>query len=273
MQKFLLLLTLVTTTSFAGFEKVTVKNLDLDYISPGGQGMVERVGIGMSFNPVQFPIEITKTDDSFELTSPYVDFTWKHPLKFIYDLNSVVARKTSASLGTKTHFVESEYFMFKSKDKNEYKAEKLKASCEGRASGSFDVRLMEDCRKKMELTIKRVDVPSSFILARLARELPVPPEAELDIPADNVALKINNGNYALQVYIKFWFYAGLRAWGHMQYENDYKTIAIRVDQVKFGYLPVTNLVMKKLKELIKSPDVKVDPPWIRINTRMLYENQ
>lgn len=273
MKAFLLVLTLASFHVYAGFEKLTVENLDLKYTSPRGEGVVDRVGIGMSLAPVPYPIQIEKTQNSFELTSPYVDFTWKHPLKFIYDLQSVTAKKTSAALGTKKHFVKSDFFSFTTKEKNVYTAHGLDGFCEGSAEGSFDLRLLEDCRKHLEFTIKKVDVPGSFILARVAEDLPLPPMNEMDIPGDNVILTVKNGDYFMQVYISFWVRAGLRAWGHVQYENNRETIAIRVDQIKFGYIPVTSMVMKKLKELIKSPDIKVDPPWIRIKTKRLYENQ
>lgn len=273
MKAFLLVLTLVSCHVYAGFEKLTVENLDLKYVAPRGEGVVDRVGIGMSFAPTPYPIQIEKTENAFELTSPYVDFTWKHPLKFIYDLEAVTAKKTSAALGTKKHFVKSEFFSFTTKDKNVYKTEGVDGFCEGGATGAFDIRLLEDCRKNMEFTIKKVDVPASFILARVAQDLPKPPMDEMEIPGDNFVLTVKNGEYFMQVYLSFWIRAGLRAWGHIQYENNHETIAIRVDQIKFGYLPVTGMVMKKLKEIIKSPDIKVDPPWIRIKTKRLYENQ
>lgn len=268
-----MILTLIPVSAFSGLEKMTVKNLDLDYIAPSGKGMVERVGIGMSLVTTPYDLEILRTEDSFELTSPYVDFTWKHPLKFIYDLEAFTLRKTTAGLGTKNHFLESETFIFTSRDKNVYKAQEIKAKCLGSATGPFEKRLFEDCRKSMDVTIKRFDVPKSFILTRLVEGLPVPVVNEIDIPADNVNLSVKNGNFSLQVYLKLWFYAGLRTWGQMHYENERQTIVLKVDQIKFGYLPVTNLVMNKLKEIVKSPDVKVEPPFIRINTKRLYEVQ
>lgn len=273
MKTLFLVLALISITAHAGFEKLSVVNLDLDYTAPYGKGMVDRVGIGMSLKSIPYPLDITRTEDSFELVTPYLDFSWKHPLKIIYDIEALSLKKTSAALGTKTHFVESEFIMLKTKKNDVYKAEKLKLTCEGEAEGSFDKRLLEDCRKKMHVSIKKVDVPTNFIFARIARELPVPPEHELDIPGDNVIFNMKEGDFTLQAYIKVWFYAGLRIWGHMQYENNHETIAIRVDQIKFGYLPVTSLVMKKLKEIVKGPDVKVDPPWIRIKTKRIYENQ
>lgn len=273
MKKFLLVLTLFSVSAFAGFEKLTVENLDLEYVSPSGKGMVDRVGIGMSLVSQPYPIEINRTENSFELTSPYVDFSWIHPLKFIYDIEALTTKKTSAALGTKKHFVVSDYVMLKTKGNNIYKAEKLNGYCEGGTRGEFDVRLLDDCVKNMNVTIKRVEIPGNFFLVRVLEDLPTPPAQELDIPGDNLSIKVANGNYAFEMYVKYWFYAGLRAWGHVQFEDGHKILAIRVDQIKFGYIPVTGIVMKKLKEIIKSPDVTIDPPWIRIKTERLYENQ
>ncbi len=272
MKTFLLLFSLLSIShAFAGFEKITVQNLDLDYTAPYGSGTVDRVGIGLGLRPENYVIEINRTENAIELTSPYVDFTWNYPLKFIFDLEAVTAKKTNAALGTKTHFIDSEYFMVKPKGRGEYKAEVVKGSCEGVARGSFEMRLLEDCRNKLELTIKKIDVPTDFILYKLLEVLPPMPRSDEEFPGDYVVAKINNGDLYLQVYIKYVFYAGLRTWGHVQFEDDRKTLAIRVDQIKFGYLPVTGLVMKKLKEIITNPDVKVDPPWIRINIGSLSE--
>ncbi len=273
MRSLFFLITLVSLNASAAFEKLNVKNLDLDYKAPHGAGTVEKVGIGMSLQPEAFPIDINRTENSFEITSPYMDFTWYKPLKFIYDVQELVTKKASVALGTDVHFIESDYVMLKPGKGGEYKAELLKAVCDGDAKGEFEERLLEDCRTKLDLTIKKIDVPVDFFLVRLLESIPQLPAPDMDMPGDNVVASIKNGDFYLQVYIKYVFYAGLRAWGHMQYENDRKVIALRVDSIKFGYLSVTSLVMKKLQEIIKSPDVKIDPPWIRINIEKMHDTQ
>ena len=163
--------------------------------------------------------------------------------------------------------------MLQPKARGQYIADKIKGNCEGIATGTFQMRIMNDCRNKMDLTIKKIDVPTNFILFRLLEDFPPTPAPEMDFPGDNIVLSVKEGDYVLQIYLKYWFYAGLRSWGHVQYENNYKTVAIRVDQIKFGYLNVTKLVMNKLKEVVTNPNLKVDPPWIRINIEGLNETQ
>lgn len=268
MRSLLLALTFFSINAFARLEKITIQNLDLEYALPYGSGTVERVGIGISLAPEAYAIEVHRLSDSFNITSPYLDFSWINPVRFFHDLEEISAKKTSASLGSlKLHFLESDKLMFRPKGRGQYIAQNIRGTCEGEAVGKFERRLMEDCRTKMDLTIKKIDIPGDFILYKLAEGLPFINDEglEADIPGDNIIFSSRDGNFALQVYIKYWVRAGLRAWGHVQYENNNQTIAVRVDKIKYGIFPVTNLVMKKLKELVKSPNVSVEPPWIRIN--------
>lgn len=264
MKNLLLILVLFPFGAYAGLEKITLQNLDLIYDFPLGKGTADKVGIGISkSSEALVDIEIQRTDHSFELTTPYFDFSWLNPSPFVFDMEKLTTVKTSASIGTKVHTVESELITFRPKNGGDYLASKIKGMCEGQAVGEFKERLYKDCLNKMDLSIKKVDVPADFIFYRLLETFPrVSPE--LDTPGDNVVLKINEGKYYLQVYFKYWIYAGLRFWGQVQLEENDKVIAIRVDEVRFGYLTVTSFAMKKLKELLKDPNIKVDPPWIRI---------
>jgi hypothetical protein len=266
MRSFLFLILLFSITAHAGLEKITIQNLDLNYETPFGKGSVDRLGIGMGVLNDPFELEVHRLANSFEITSPYVDFSWNRPNAFIHNVQKLTAKKTSASLGSvKHHFIDSEHLMVKPEGRGEYHAKKLKGNCEGSSEGSFKFRLMNDCRKKMDLTIGSVDIPTDFILYKVLEDLPTLPDQEIEIPGDNVIVSSRDGNYSLQIYVKYWIRAGLRSWGHVRYENNFQTVAIRVDQIKFGYLNVTNLVMRKLKELVTNPNVKVDPPWIRVN--------
>ena len=249
----------------AGFEKLSVKNLNLSYSAPYGEGTLDKVGLGYSLKDVQVPyaISLEKKENAFEVTSSFLDFTWMKPYRFFYHLEKLKTVKTDFSLGGSQHALESSELRLVPEGRGEYIARKVKASCLGTAQGEFKVRVLEDCRTRLDATIERVEVPSDFFLYRILYDLPR--TTGVDIPADNFVLKANDGNFHLQLYIKYYVYAGLRATGHFQYEDDYQTLAIKVNQIKFGYLTVTNFVMNRLREIITSPDVKVDPPWIRIN--------
>jgi hypothetical protein len=265
MKAILLFSLLFSSATFAAIDKFHVQNLDLNYQLPKGPGTFDKVGAGSSKKFLNQNFQIERVSEAFEVTSDIFDFTWKNPLHFIYDLKNVEIKKTSASIGSKIHSLESESLVVVPSGRGEYKTEVLNGTCEGRATGELKNRVMDDCLTKMDLKIKKLDLPNDFILYRILETFPALPTAEIDIPGDNLELTTKNGDYVLQIYIKYWMYAGLRSWGHVQYENNHNTIAIRVDQVKFGYLNVTSLALKKLKEFNTNPNIEVDPPWIKIN--------
>jgi hypothetical protein len=262
-----LIITFMTISfhSIAGFEKVFVQNLDLDYSAPSGKGMVEKVGIGLNLVSVPYPIEIARTDESFEIFSPYLEFSWKNPTRFIYDIEAFSVKRTSAGIGMKIQSIESDYLMMRPKGRGEYKAENIRGICDGAATGSIGERVLEDCRRSMDLSIKKVVIPTDFILYKLIEGLPSDTEpGQVNLPGEDIILKMKEGDFYFQIYIRYWLRAGLRVWGKLQYEDNFDTIAIRVDEIKFGILPVTSFIMKKLKEINNNTNVIVDPPWIRI---------
>lgn len=269
---FLLVLLTLSSLCFAEFENVTIKNLDLEYALPYGKGTLEKVNLGLSLMPATHPVEVHRTPETFELVTPFLDISWKKPWKFLHELESLSTTKSNFSLGGKVHSASAPYLMVRPKKRGEYKAENLTAICEGKSTGEIDIRLMEDCREKMSVRAKKVDVPNDFILYRILYDAPSVPR-EIDVPAYDLEISSKKGDFSLLFTFKYYVLARFRAYGHFQYENDHKTIAIRVDQVKFGYLTVTNFVMRRLQDMITNPNVKVDPPWIRIKVRQEDENR
>lgn len=260
----LIFLTFSTLSFSADFKRISIENLNLEYSAPHGKGTVDKVGIGFSLQSGPYPAEVTRTENSFEITSPFVDLTWDNPWKFVYDIEHLSTQKSSLSLGGKEHFIKSDALSVTPGNRGVYKLFNIEANCKGTATGEFQVRLMEDCREEMKVSIKKLDIPTDFILYKVVADLPSIHE-EIDLPADDFHLTSKSGAFALSFYTKYIFYAGLRAWGNFHYEDNYNTIVIRVDQIRFGYLNVTNMVMKKLKEMITSPNVEVNPPYIRVD--------
>ncbi len=263
MRSFLGLFVFFQLSAFAGIQKINIQNLDLEYAAPYGKGTLDKFGVGTSLAPEKLDVELLLTENALDVTSPMVDFTWNDPDKFVYALEKVSAKRTTAVLGTKeVHVVESEHLVMAMKGQGPYEAQLLKGQCDGDAVGSFKMRLLEDCRNKMDLTIKKLEIPEKSPLNLLVEDLPVS-VIEEEMPADNIVVSVREGELYLQAYIKMWMTAGLRVYGNFSYENDHKVIAVKVSQIKFGYLPVTRLVMKKLQEL-NLEAIRVDPPWIRI---------
>ena len=255
---------LLSASAFASLERIAAQNLDLSYVYPSGKGQFEKLQIGVSLVENTFPIEVERREDSFDILTPFVDFSWLRPVKFVHDLEALEATKLTARMGYDTeHTVSSEYLMLRPAERGEYKAYGLDGKCSGEGEGRFEDRLLAACLNHLDVNIKKIDFSSDFILYKVMEEV-FPGLAQTDFTGEHVRLKVDQGKYSLQVYLKYGIRAGLRAYGMMEFQDEGKVFAIRIDQVRFGYMPITNIVMKKLKEVIKSPSIEVAPPWIRI---------
>lgn len=264
MKALIILCALIPFTSQAGLERLSLVNLSMDYVAPEGKATADKVSIGISLHDEPQEFSILRTEDSFEINSAALDFTWLNPPEFFMKLEKIQTSDLRVSLGGKIHTIEGKKLIAKPEKQGDYVASGIRASCSGDSTtGELEDRLIHDCVKSTNLTINKIDVPTDFFLYKIITNLP-PVSPEIDTPGDNVVLKIDDGKTYFQVYIKYIIRAGLRFYGHVQLEDNENVIAIRVDEVKFGYFPVTRLVMDKLKDTIQSESVKVDPPWIRI---------
>ena len=266
MQSFFLpaLLLCFFNMAFAGVDSLTVKNLDLNYQRPYGSGQVEKASLGLSLHERPYFVEVHRTEEALKLESPFFDLFWNTPIKLFHNMEQLDGKKMNLSIGKLHHSAHALHLMAAPEGQGEYKFDHLSLECQGSSlSPELQIRLMEDCREDMELVAKKVDVPTDFILVDLLSKLPKGPR-EMQAPADHLRLTTEKGDFSLVFYLKYFVYAGLRAWGHVSFTENNKIMLIRVDRIKFGFLSVTQLVMNELERRVNHPSVKVEPPYIKI---------
>lgn len=253
--------------AFSVIEKIQVKNLDLEYLSPNGSGTFEKLNIGMglppSLNGDSYPVSVFWREKSFLVMSPFADFEWLNPYNFIHAFKSLGAEKFNLDISKRSHELKAVKLKFVSEKNDEFVFDDLSINCFGEnKEESLILKLKEDCTNQMQVVIKHMEVPGQF-LKTIAEKLPEAP-AETEFPANDFYLDLSQGNFYSYVKIKFVLPAYLKVWGFAQFENSGKIIAIRVNEIKYGVIPVTSIVMTELQKLIKNPRVKIDPPWIKI---------
>lgn len=250
--------------SYAGVDSLSVKNLDLNYQRPYGKGEVEKASLGLSLYEGPYSVEVHRTDEALKLESPFFSLFWNNPMELFHNMESLDGKKMNLSIGRLHHTAHALHLTAGPEGQGEYKFDHVSMECKGSSlSPELQTRLMEDCRERMNLVAKKVDVPIDSILVDLLGQLPKGP-LEMDVPADHLKLTSDNGDFSLVLYLKYYIYAGFRTWGHVSFEDNNKIMLIRVDKIKFGYLPVTQVVMSELKKRINHPSITVEPPYIKI---------
>lgn len=262
MRLFFLALIFISTQTFAGLRHLDVKNLSLEYTAPQGVGSVEKldVGISKSFN---HPIEVLRVEDTLVFKTPVIDLHWLAPWKFLLDAKAVTLNEANVSAGKGKHdFTVANAKLTLS---GEFSLRNGVVHCEGTSElPELEDQLLEDCREKMTVEADRLDVPLDTLLIDILSRLPQPDEEE---PLKNFTLRMEQGDFYMYFLASYVFKAGLRTWGAMHFEDDLKTMVIRVDLIKFGILPVTGAVMKELTDRVKDPRIEIKPPFIRIRVK------
>jgi hypothetical protein len=263
------LLMIFSSCDGPSLERLTLTNLSLDYLRPYGKGEVEKVSIDFSakndFN-APYPVELFRTDENFELKSEYFDVTWIKPWSFIHNISQFSIIGTYADFGRKDHSARARKITLGPNSLGKFILSNLLLKCVGNSEHSdVEFRIIEDCHKKLDLTIEDVDVSINSMIAKIMASIPQQQPLNVeDRPIDNMTLKVNEGNFHLSLYTKVVFYAGLRAWGNLSFKNNYEFAEIRIDQIKFGYISITPIVMRELRKRIKHPDVEISGNTIKI---------
>jgi hypothetical protein len=265
MRLLLVLCLLISFSSHAKLQNLTVVDGNFSYDKPYGTGDVQKIQFGISKNNLAGPyaIEIFREENALLLKSEFVDFSWLNPMTFFHDMDKLTIAKGNIQIGYNKHSLTSPRLMLKPKDKGEFTLQGLTAECAGASVAlNIEARLVDDCLEHSRIQITRVDIPDKSMMMEILSAFPEVP-AEEDQPAWDFDLKMDKGDFYMDFRIKYVIYAGVYAWGHVQFEDDRKVAAIRLDKVKYGYLGVTNLVFNKLREM-NLPNVTINEPWIRV---------
>lgn len=250
--------------AYAGLEQISLDKANLDYVSPRGAGEVEKISLGLSLVPGPYAVELEKRDSSYVLFTPMADITWGNPGPFLLSMQSFFLKNLNLQAGEKNHFLNAEKITLKPDSQGEFQLLNLQGMCQGVSTKeTLQGRLLEDCRESMQVEMARLEVPENFLLVNIIKSFPTDPRI-LEQPLKDFYLSNSKGDVYLYFLARYYVTAGLRAWAKLTYENNFKTVVLRVNMIKFGILPVTSQVFKALKESNKDPRIQIDSPFIRI---------
>lgn len=255
--------------AIAGFQQIEIRNLDFHYVYPLGEGELEKLTIGMSLFGGPSPVKVERTSDSFLVSSSLVDFEWIDPFPFVHNVQELKVIKLSALLGKGGHGVVADSLSFIAENLGEFSSEGLKANCQGNSTHpDLENRIVLDCFQRMRLEVSKLALPFDFF-STLLTGIEYQPDSTDEIPLGDFSFSNNEGEFQTALKVKFLISAYVRAVGFVKYDVSNSIVGIRIDQIKYGILPITDLVMKELERRINNPKITIDPPWIYIKTKSL----
>ena len=249
--------------------KIFLEDVNLEYVAPKGTGTLERISLGFGKGKAlgPYPVEVTMEEKAILVQSPIVDLTWEDYPPFLASIRKLSTEKLNASVSKKEHYLKAYNIAFSPAVNQNYGLRGVSAHCQGESlNNNLLYRVMDDCRQSLSVSVTKIN---GSLMRYVLDVLSDPPENLVEeLGPNDLEASIKEGNFFFNLGVKFIIRARARAWGEIFYENDYKTIAIRIDQVKYGIVPITWIVLNQMRSRIKHPNVKVTPPWIRINLEL-----
>lgn len=257
---------LLVSTSALAAPNVTIKNFNFEYQDPRGQGTAdsfEATGLQTGVT-----VDVEKQGDDFHFKASGAvdqefvlrkapDLLMKAKTISVSDLNLTL--KTSAALSVSAASFENEDSSLELQD--------LSLTCDRLLAHADPLdQLLAGCAQNLTLKSSRF-VSRSFVgglITAVAQGLTGAAASTVGI--SNLNLKVVKGAYDLTADVKAQISGKAKSYGTVAYDASKKLLTVKITEVKFSILNVTNQVFDELKKN-ESEKMKVNKPYVYLTLK------
>ncbi len=263
---FSLLVLLCSFLANAELKSIESKNLNFYYLHPSGFGEIEQLKINLKKQIIPGPVtfEITALRPGFSIDLPFFQLQWTGEEPILEQVKELRVKSSHIVLNTSKHEAILEEVDLVHELLKKMSIRKMNASCTGvSVSQDLEIRLLEDCLSESKLTIKEFYLPlGRVIIGEIIEGLPDQSDEDIASVPHDVEWESKQGSFFLGAKIKLLVRSRVKVKGHWNVDQLNKELVIRLDEVKFGILPITELVFKELEDRLKDPKITVKKPFI-----------
>lgn len=256
---------LFSSYSFADDLNMTVNNLNFTYQNPHGTGnAAEIIQDGRVWNNVQVKVDKFNNDfkfiieghelEEFELTNAPSLMT-EAEIMSISGLNLNLKDRISLNVVSAN---------FQS-PQDKLKFDRLFFDCSrDLTQENFQDQFISGCIKNLSFKTSRFSSQldeTSLITNFIALFNEENAKAATRVIVESVNLKINNGKYEFSADVKAQVSGKVQSNGSISYDQPAKKLTLKISEVKFGYLSITEKVFEELKKQ-ESDQLKVNRPYV-----------
>lgn len=260
---FLFFITPVLSMANPGIKRI--KNFNFDYVDPNGFGVAD------SFSREGAPSG--RAEVSIEKKNKDFFFFVKGSEDYQFELNDAPTFMTTAETmnvsGLNLSLENNVRVNISSADfrssKNEMKLENFNLTC-SKFSAKMDwiENLLIGCVSSMNLNSEyfnssKVNKFLQHILREFKNKENFDPSSLFDV--NDARISINNGQLKVYGQIKSDISGKIRGKGHFFYHESQKTLELRIDEVRFGILNITQRIFNEIKEA-NIPNIEVRQPYV-----------
>jgi|GEM_PF-5328689 len=248
-------------------QSLNVDLQELQFKGDKGNGLVRSLEVEMNEKNMlaspAYPIQIIKTGSVIKIKTLGITMTWNDIPSWLQGSVDLDLTNTQIYLGiANDHSFKLETLNLNQPELGSVTIRGIEATCQNSLRRRPLIKqLPQDCLKKANIKASELNIPmlNNFLSAILVNQST--PQV-----ANNILVDVEDNKYQLSLNPSIVLGPGVYSYGEVEEFDDVKkTIKLRIDSVKFGYLPITPIVFKELKKRLPPEKFKVERPYIYIN--------
>jgi hypothetical protein len=261
---------LVSSSALAQIPNFDIQNFNFIFNNPAGTGTASSFTYKNAFKDDEaLRVDVEKIVQDFKVVisgSETREILVKNAPKFVQEAQSIELINLNANSSTAVA-LSLTYGKFVSVD-NALELKDFFLNCD-KASGNQETVFIQGCINKMTLKASQYksDAKMSSLNPVDAMGLALVNVAKSsDLTINDIDLKIVNGKLDLSAEIKAQISGKAKGNGNVSYDQNTKKLTIKISEVKFGFLNVTNQVFAELKKQ-EGEQLKVSKPYVYYSLR------
>jgi citrate lyase gamma subunit len=257
--------------SFAQVSRVEIQNFNFNYTDPSGEGVAETFSYQQKFLGQQ-KVHVEKSGSELHFRLEGVEnqeFNLKNAPDFIQKAQTIRLQAFNLSLNEGFSTVFEEAAFLSPNDNLQLKNFSLSCSKNNQFSQLMD-QLLSGCTQKMALKAAQFSSSGEGALQELAEALVQGVDARNETKGDvgirNVELKVSGNKFTLAADIRAQISGRATGTGSISYDQAAGVVALKVSEIKFGYLNVTSQVFEELRKQ-QSARFQVKQPYLYLHLK------
>jgi len=260
MKKMIFTLVFASMAAQAQMDSLYVSNLNFDYTNPQGRGSVDAFGSKKSLR-ASLDLLVDRVDRDFKLTvmgDHEAVYDLKDAPDFMVEAERMSIKSFNLHLAKERLSVSLLSGNFESR-KDNLRLDNMSLECPRAMEESTTLdQLVQGCTQALTFKLSKFVSADSFSGLEEVLEIPLTGGS---VQVNAVELKIKNKKFDLLAEVRAQVSGKVKALGQMSYDSQKGQLAIKISEVKFGFLNITSKVFDELKKN-ESDRLRVKEPYV-----------
>ena len=210
------------------------------------------------------PLTLSRNGKSVNVAAGVFNLALQTAPNFLLQLNSMDLEQLVTDIGSNAQLqLKAQVLKMDHQSFGQVDAESVSIAC-AHSSGPIGMdQVVTDCLNRSTISMGAFQLPntSQFWLDTMVLA-PKTTQENAQQTINDMDMTMNQGNFDLSMKVQGVPFAKIHATGNAKMDTTAQVATIRIDEVKYGVIPITGLVMDQLKKKLPADQFRVVPPYV-----------